>query len=568
MDNSSPVLVSRTPDNTIEDVHVARGGRTIAMLGAGGAKRELDVARAFLDDLRPDQLPVLLGAGAGYCLKTLAAHCEKNGLPLMVIDGEKEILEATGLEKDWQHPLITWVTTPDITEASALLTRWQKEHGDKALKGCSLPFYQRLNKEYFGQLRRYCEASASYNIWDKMRYPRFRNATPRILLLTSKYFLTGEITAACDRLGIPYETLTISGGEAHLDGFVEMLLEAITRFKPDFVFTINHLGVDREGILIDLLERIELPLASWFVDNPMLILAMYAKLVSPITSIFTWDYDNINALKSLGFEHVEYLSLGTDTARFSPPGPSFTPNPAWLADVSFVGNSMLHKVSSRLERLTLPPLLEESLSEAGKAFDMSDERSIPHFLEKAFPALHAAYTDIPDAENRLGYQAALTWEATRQYRLKCVSATFPFNPLIVGDTGWETLIPPQVKWRKHSELTYYTDLPKFYPCSTVNFNCTSKQMKGAVNQRVFDVPACGAFLLTDYREQVEDLFEPGKEIICYHSPEEAQDLIRFYLARPDERQKITAAARARILQEHSYDHRVQHLVASMAKTYR
>jgi spore maturation protein CgeB len=55
-------------------------------------------------------------------------------------------------------------------------------------------------------------------------------------------------------------------------------------------------------------------------------------------------------------------------------------------------------------------------------------------------------------------------------------------------------------------------------------------MKGAVNQRVFDVPVCGGFLLTDHRRQMESLFEPGREIVCYQEPGEIPDLVRHYLS--------------------------------------
>lgn len=567
MENKPTVTVKYNPDDTIAEITVIQDGRSIDMLGAGGSKRELDVAHAFLESLRPGQLPVLLGSGAGYALKAIADHCEQQAVPLLVIDGEKHILEAAKTRENCGKSFITWATDGDIGSATKILTAWQHKHGLRALKGCTLPFYQRSNKDFYASLRKYCEASSQFNIWEKMRYTRFSNNTPKILILTSKYFLTGEITSACQRLGIPFETLTISDGEVHRAGFVETLLEAITRFQPDFVFTINHLGVDREGVLIDLLEKIELPLASWFVDNPMLILAMYDKLISPITSIFTWDHDNIPALKEMGFTHVEYLSLGTDTARFVPPGKKFRQNPDWQADVSFVGNSMLRKVASRLEKIVVPNTLVDNLPVAAAAFGESSERSIPAFLQQCFPQLFQAYESIPHAENRLGYQAALTWEATRQYRFSCVQAMFPFQPLIVGDTGWEDLIPASVIWKKHSELNYYTDLPLFYPCSKINFNCTSKQMKGAVNQRVFDVPAAGAFLLTDYREQVENLFEPGKEIICYHSPEEAEELIARYLNNPAERKKIAEAAYKRILREHSYEHRVRTLIEAMSRTY-
>lgn len=123
-------------------------------------------------------------------------------------------------------------------------------------------------------------------------------------------------------------------------------------FKPDCCITLNHMGVDVEGVLMDLLARLQLPLASWFVDNPHLIIHLYSRCVSPWTALFTWDADNIESLRRTGFEHVFYLPLGTDPDRFHP-SRAAVPD-AWKADISFVGNSMLYKVGGRLEKRTLP----------------------------------------------------------------------------------------------------------------------------------------------------------------------------------------------------------------------
>ncbi|MCL2124070.1 MAG: glycosyltransferase, partial [Desulfovibrionaceae bacterium] len=159
-------------------------------------------------------------------------------------------------------------------------------------------------------------------------------------------------------------------------------------------------------------------------------------------------------------------------------------------------------------------------------------------------------------------------EATRRYRTRCVRQLLPFTPLIVGDRGWrQNFKHERLPWRLHHELSYYSELPAFYPWSDINFNCTSKQMKGAVNQRLFDVPAAGAFVLTDWRDQTESLFEPGKELVCYREPEEAPELIRHFLARPAERQRIVRAARARVLAEHTWTHRVQSILARLRETY-
>lgn len=349
--------------------------------------------------------------------------------------------------------------------------------------------------------------------------------------------------------------------------FVEQLLSAVVEFRPDFALTINHLGVDREGVLSDLLQQLRLPLASWFVDNPHLVLHLYSRLVNDWTALFTWDADNIESLRGMGFSHVWYLPLGVDASRFHPPAPGAVTPPAWTAFVSFVGNSMVSKVASRMGSCRLSHKLVKDYKEIAARFGESPEPSVRLFLQEQYPDLAPHFDALPTAEEQLAFETMLTWEATLQYRLSCVEATLPYNPLIVGDAGWFSLLPKDVSWRHHPEVNYYTDLPAFYPCSRINFNCTSKQMKGAVNQRVFDVPATESFLLTDYREQVDNLFDVGTEIICYHSPEEAGELIARYLDDEAARKRVALAARRRILAEHTYERRILALAARMRQTF-
>jgi spore maturation protein CgeB len=164
-------------------------------------------------------------------------------------------------------------------------------------------------------------------------------------------------------------------------------------------------------------------------------------------------------------------------------------------------------------------------------------------------------------------ESLITWESTRQYRLACVEKTLPFAPLIVGDAGWKEQLGNPNAWRHLKRLDYYRDLPRFYPRSTVNFNCTSLQMKGAVNQRVFDVPACGGFLITDQRRQMDRLFEPDREVIAYTDPEEIPDLVQRWLDDPQGRARVAEAARRRVLAEHTYDHRLETLMQTMRLTF-
>ena len=157
---------------------------------------------------------------------------------------------------------------------------------------------------------------------------------------------------------------------------------------------------------------------------------------------------------------------------------------------------MTEPVARSLAGTGLPPRLREEYEAVARAFGKSGETRVDRFLARHRPDWQKAVAALPERENRLACESLLTWEATRQYRLACVRETLPFSPLIVGDPGWCDILPRVEAGDTFRPWIITTDLPRFYPLSKVNFNCTSRQMPGAVNQRVFDVPACGGFLIS------------------------------------------------------------------------
>lgn len=547
----------------VSDIRATANGRPLLMLGGGGAERELAAARAITG--KKAGLPVLLGSGLGHALRLLLASSDG---PIAIIDKEKDLQKIlnplTGLSAE-EAARVTLITEPDANGALHALSLWQRQHGEKPMHPVALSFYQRLDPGYYGELRKSLTASSQFDYWSRARQPRFQAGKPRLLLLASKYFLIGEIEGACKKLGIPYRLLMVGKDEVDGETFVKNLLREAIEFKPDCCLTLNHMGVDQEGVLMDLLARLELPLASWFVDNPHLIIHLYNKCVSPWTTLFTWDEDNLPTLRAAGFEHVRYLPLGTDPDRFRPRAGKGLPQ--WKARLSFVGNSMLYKVGARLKAGHFPAQLLRPFNQVSRSFSESEERSVAAFLANDFPAVHADYLALPDNEARLAYETAITWKATQIYRNSRVRMLLPFQPLIVGDTGWK------VEFRHDSPkplyldaISYYDQLPVFYGLSDINFNCTSKQMKGAVNQRIFDAPAAGGFVLTDWRPQMAALFEPD-EMACYHEKEEIPELVRHYLEHPNERNKIVAKARKRVLAQHKWEDRLKTILSEMAAIY-
>jgi len=538
------------------DVRILRDGRVQHLGGKRGAENEL---RRVAEIPVSGVLPVFLGVGLGVGLADVLAKIEG---PVAVVDAETSIGELTGVPEKWLgEPRVFWISEADPEAALNQLTRWQLRHGGLPFAPLRDPFYARLRPELYRELADRLEISLKVDFWSRARYPKFRSTIPRVLLLTSSYFLMGELEAAFARLGYETSLVQLPSQEVGSQEFVESILSEILAFRPDFVLTINHLGVDKEGVLTGLLARMELPLASWFVDNPHLILYVYENLASDWVTLFTWDADNIESLKAQGFSRVHYLPLATDPHRFA-----YAPNATPVREVAFVGNSMVYKVRAKLRRYDFPALLLDDLESIGRNFMASGSLSVARFLEEEGPQYLAAFKNLPDVDTRLAFETLITWQATLLYRLQRVRELLPFKPLIVGDPGWHEILP-EGGWIYHRELNYYADLPAFYPATRINFNCTSQQMKGAVNQRVFDVPVCGGFLLTDHRRQMESLFEPGREIVCYQEPDEIPDLVRHYLRHDGERARITAAARSRILAQHTYDLRLKSLVRTMRAIY-
>ncbi len=540
----------------VADIRIHVDGKVWHLWGRKGAERELSLAQT----VGSGKLPVVLGAGLGVCIGDLL----KSG-PVAVLDNDPLIGEVSGADKLRDHPQVLWLSG-DPAQVLDQVREWRAKNGGGALHILKIPLYQRLDPKWYiaiGNTLENEQESALPDFWAEADYPKFRSSKPRVLFFNRPYFLMGEITSALKRLGFEFRSVDIGSGDTVRDGFVEDLLRAVVEFKPDLVLTVNHFGVDREGRLTDLLLKMKLPLASWFVDNPHLILYRYADVLPDLTAIFTYDAGNLEIMREKGFDNVFYLPLATDVGRFKP---GLSGREEWRADVSFLGNSMVHAVDKYLRLSELDADLQQKVPELATEFGERAELSVEEFLRNRHPEILLQMENFSTDEQKLSFEALITWEATRRYRLSCVQELLPFNPLIVGDEGWHKLLPGQ-GWRYLSSLDYYNDLPAFYPMSKIGFNCTSRQMKGAVNQRVFDVPASGGFVLTDYREQMEALFEPGREIVSYSDISEIRPLLDKWLSDDAGRAEIVAAARRRILAEHTYEHRLSLLFEKMRQTF-
>lgn len=75
-----------------------------------------------------------------------------------------------------------------------------------------------------------------------------------------------------------------------------------------------------------------------------------------------------------------------------------------------------------------------------------------------------------------------------------------------------------------------------------------RQIKG----RVFEVPACGGFLLSQPAEDLGRYLEPGVDCATFETVDDLVEKVRYYLNNEDERRAVAQQGHARTLAEHTY----------------
>jgi spore maturation protein CgeB len=87
----------------------------------------------------------------------------------------------------------------------------------------------------------------------------------------------------------------------------------------------------------------------------------------------------------------------------------------------------------------------------------------------------------------------------------------------------------------------------------------------ANNMRLFESTGTGTLLITDWKENLYEMFESGKEVVTYRTPEECAEKIQHYLTHEAERQTIASAGQARTLRDHTYQCRMQEFMGLVCR---
>ncbi|MBN1307089.1 MAG: glycosyltransferase [Chitinispirillaceae bacterium] len=376
-----------------------------------------------------------------------------------------------------------------------------------------------------------------------------------MMLMQGDFFAERELQRAAEKHGTTVLPFLYKKWES-MDCYESQLQRLIQTGRPEIIISVNMLGFDGNGILAEHARREGIPAAVWFLDDPRPILLNRRNQITPDMVAFSWERGYIPWLQRQGFSSVHYLPLATDPSRFAPPTSGGNRIRCGFTGSSMGGRFLSDIAATFIWKPHYRALAEEVAAQLLFNKQIEVDQCIAETCRSKMipPPEH-------DEHTQTWLRSYILHTASMMKRKKCISSLLPSGVETFGDpAGWQELCGPGLI--THPDIDYLTNLAGCYRSIIVNVNITSCQMPSGLNQRVFDVPACGAFLLNDYQDDLDELFTKN-EYAVYDSPEELPEKVAFYLKNKQIRESVIASARKRILNDHTYFHRLRTLFTSL-----
>ncbi|MCX7726853.1 MAG: glycosyltransferase [Chitinispirillaceae bacterium] len=486
---------------------------------------------------------VLAGCGLGYHIIEKIKNEIKPYTSILVIEYYKELLEIFLNKLPSEVKTRIFSISSQTLEPDKIIKEFLAE--GKYIQIIKHPPSYKVNYDFYNSiLKNMFTPSAKIDKKDK------------ILIMEGNFFLEKELKRSAEKIGKNVSTFLYKKAESIIS-YESELQRIINTQKSKIILSVNMLGFDDNGILQEYCSRWGIPILVWFVDDPRPILLNRKKNITSNMIAFCWEKAYLSYLKEVGFSSVYYLPLATDVEIFN-----FTGENKPLIKCGFVGTSMGGKF---LDDIALKFIWKDeykdfALSVAEKLTTFSNLEEIDSFIKKE--------AEKSNLISQLSNEHTFTW--LRSYiihtksmlkRKKIILSLQNEGVEIFGDPdGWREVCGANIK--VHNNLDYYKELPEYYKNIAININITSCQMPTAVNQRVFDIPASGGFVLNDLQSDLLELFD-SREVATYSCEEELREKVEFYYNNESLRKEIISNAYRRISSEHTYLHRLEKILQSI-----
>jgi hypothetical protein len=371
-------------------------------------------------------------------------------------------------------------------------------------------------------------------------------------------YIHASMARAFRTLGIEVLELPFPQHEENLQ-----TLKSFTSQGPAAVFTLDlPLQLALKNILRNIQEVLQIPWIIWFVDDPEGY--GFPECCDPArTMVFCWDREITNQISLRdswkGIPPI-HLPLASDPELFYP---QESGRPLLFPGGVFVGSTAHPN-----------PMLDKAIQNSPGFFnDISNlwevwRGDLGHFAQRlAWDYLEKR--SGKEMETLRHDPLVCLWVHAVVYALgirkrrELVSRIIGEGGGVYGDQGWHEITGDLYR----GEVAYGDDLRRLYNGVGFVLDIRPPQARTGLTQRMFDASACGRPVLAEFSPEIESLFVPEKEVLTFHTLEEAQETKEIMIRDPRKVARIGGRARDKVLALHTYRHRAGQIMEAFQRYF-
>ncbi|MBQ7565201.1 MAG: glycosyltransferase [Lachnospiraceae bacterium] len=349
---------------------------------------------------------------------------------------------------------------------------------------------------------------------------------------------------------------------------VGLVDKEINTYHPLFVFSINFFPEIAELCSIHGVFYLCLT-----VDSP--VNQLFSESIKrPMNRIFLFDRAQYDRFSKYNPECIFHLPLASAVSRYN----KVLENRSFLEeskmkqfrnDISFVGSlynekNPLNDAEKRISDYTRgfvdglvniqkqiygTNLLEQSLN----------DRCVKE-LKELLSEYFAFDKPVEDPNRYIAAHSILGMELAEKERIETLNALAE-NYHVTLYTRSDTSRLKKVDVR--GGIRTHTEMPLVFRYSKINLNMTVRPIETGLPLRIFDIMGCGGFVMTNYQEELADLFTIGEELEVYASLEELIEKCGYYLSHEEEREKIARNGYEAVKKAHTWELRVRQMISKV-----
>ncbi len=376
----------------------------------------------------------------------------------------------------------------------------------------------------------------------------------RILFVRSKQIRLTGIMYTLAGLGhnvrVASYIVDVEAWGKELDTMVELLEELLEEGYYDLV--VSYAFIPAVSCAC---ENGKVPYYAWIYDCPLM--SLYGKEARNEMNHFSvFDRKQYKLLGEAGLKHVHYLPLAAETDDFGTVSIEKEDERKYGCDVSFVGRlynnqgyeDMFGEGDNdyRKEAEEIIGSLDCVWDGKTTIYNHASEGLI-HCMASKLPEEVWNYYSIDKRYFCESFRLARKCNETERIRI-LTHLQKRFSVVLYSDeSAGEVLKEAEIRpW-----LDYEKEMPKAFHLSKINLNITSRSIESGIPQRVWDILSVGGFCLTNYQPELEEYFEIGKDLEVWHSLQELEEKIQYYLTHEEQRIQIAVHGYRKVRKLHS-----------------